>query len=150
MDVVQGFVQAAPTSSILSEIYMHFMENTKIYNILWNSNVEGYFRYVDDILIVYKDNITDIVEVLSSFNNINPRLRFTLEREQNDKLNFLDLTIMKGANKLTYEIFRKPTTSNTIIPKDSCHPLEHKLAAVRYFVNSIRTYNLDHPQKQKS
>jgi hypothetical protein len=74
---------------------------------------------------------------------------FTLEREQNNKLNFLDLTITKVANKLTYEIFRKPTTSDTIIPKDSCHPLEHKLAAVRYFANRIHTYNLDHMQKQK-
>jgi hypothetical protein len=64
-------------------------------------------------------------------------------------LNFLDLTIMKGANKLTYEIFRKPTTIDTIIPNDSCHPLEHKLAAIRYFVNRIHTCNLDHPQKQK-
>jgi hypothetical protein len=64
---------------------------------------------VDDILIVYKDNIIDIEEVLSSFNNITPGLIFTLEREQDDKLNFLDLTIMKGANNLTYEIFKKPT-----------------------------------------
>jgi hypothetical protein len=81
---------------------------------------------MDDILIVYKDNIIDIEKVLSSFNNINPGLMFTLEREQNNKLNFLDLTITKDENKLTYEFFRKPTTSDTIIPKDSCHPLEHK------------------------
>jgi hypothetical protein len=57
------------------------MANTKIY-ILRNSKVEGYFRYVDDTLIVYKDNITDIEEVLNSFNNITPGLIFTLEREQ--------------------------------------------------------------------
>jgi hypothetical protein len=68
---------------------------------------------VDDILIVYKDNITDIEEVLSSFNNINPGLTFTLEREQNNKLKFLNLTIMKNAKKLTYEIFRKPTAADT-------------------------------------
>jgi hypothetical protein len=133
----------APTSSILSEIYMQFMENTIIYDILRNSNAEGYFRYVDDILIVCKDNITNTEKVLSSFNNINPGLTFTLERKQKNKLNFLDVTIMKGANKLTYEIYRKPTTSDTITPKDSCHPMEHKSAAVRYFANRTHTYNLD-------
>jgi hypothetical protein len=104
---------------------------------------------VDDILIVYKDNTTNIEKVLSSFNNINPELTFTVEQEKDNKLNFLDITVTKDANKLTYEIYRKPTTSHTIIPKDSCHPIEHKLAAVRYFANRIHTYNLDQTQKQK-
>jgi hypothetical protein len=61
----------------------------------------------------------------------------------------LDLTITKGASELTVEIFRKPTTTDTIIPNDSCHPLEQNLAAIRHFANRIHTYNLDHPQKQK-
>ena len=65
------------------------------------------------------------------------------------KLNFLDLTIMKGENELTFMMFRKLTTTNTIIPNDSCHPLEQKMAAIRYFADRIHTYNLDQPQKQK-
>jgi hypothetical protein len=72
-----------------------------------------------------------------------------MEQEENKKLNFLDITIARDKNKLTYEIYRKPTTSDTIIPKDSCHPIEQKLAAIRYFVNRIHTYDLDHTQKQK-
>jgi hypothetical protein len=109
--------------------------------------VEGYFRYVDDILLVY--NQTNIEVILHLFNSLTPGLAFTLEREQDGKLKFLDLTITKGASELTFEIFRKPTTTDTIIPNDSCHPLEQKLAATRYFANRIHTYNLDHPQKQK-
>jgi len=76
-------------------------------------------------------------------------LIFMLERERDGKLHFLDLTITKGASELTFEIFRKPTTTDTIIPKDSCHPLEQKFAAIRYFANRIHTYNLNHLQKQK-
>jgi len=45
-----GLAMGAPTSSITSKIYLQFIENTKIYDILWYSKVEGYFRYVDDIL----------------------------------------------------------------------------------------------------
>jgi hypothetical protein len=128
---------------------MQFMENTTIYDILRDSKIEGYFRYVDDILIFYKDNTTNIEKVLSSFDSINPELTFTMEQEKDNKLKFLDITITKDANKLNYEIYRKPTTSDTIIPKDSCHPIEHKLAAVRYFANRIQTYNLDQMRKQK-
>jgi hypothetical protein len=51
--------------------------------------------------------------------------------------------------KLTFELFRKPTATDTIIPNDLYHPLEQKLGAIRYFANRIHTYNLNHLQKQK-
>ena len=109
----------------------------------------GISRYVDDILLVYEDNLTNIEEVFNLFNNITPGLAFTLEQEQDGKLNFLDLTITKDKSELTFGIFRKPTTTDTIIPNDSCHPLEQKMAAIRYFANRIHTYDLNHLQKQK-
>jgi len=99
--------------------------------------------------LVYKDNLTKIEEILDLFSNISPGLVFTLERDQDGKINFLNLTITKGASKLTFEIFRKPTATDTIIPNNSYHLLEQKLAAIRYFANRIHTYNLDHLQKQK-
>jgi hypothetical protein len=119
----RGLAVGAPTSSILSEVYVQYLENTTIYDILRAFKIEGYFRYLDDILIVYEGNTTNIKKVLNSFNNINPELTFSMEQEKDNKLNFLDITITKDANKLTYEIYRKPTTSDTIIPKDSCHPI---------------------------
>jgi hypothetical protein len=143
-----GLATGAPTSSIMSEVYLQFIENTKIYDILQHSKVEGYFGYVDDILVVCKDNQTNIEEIIHSFNNVTPGLAFSLEREQGGKFNFLDLTITKGASELTFEIFRKPATSDTIIPNDSCHSLEQKLVAIRYYANRIHTYNLDHPQNK--
>jgi len=76
-----GLAMGAPTSSIMSEIYLQFIENTKIYDILRYSKVEEYLRYVDDILLVYKDNLTNIEEILNLFNSITPGLIFTLERE---------------------------------------------------------------------
>ena len=39
----------APSSSILSEIYLQFLENTEALNILTKPGIESYFRYVDDI-----------------------------------------------------------------------------------------------------
>jgi len=55
----------------------------------------------------------------------------SLEREQENKLNFLVYTITKTKNEITSDIYRKPTTFDTIIPNGSCYPLEHKLAAIR-------------------
>jgi hypothetical protein len=48
----------APTSSILAETYLQHMEHTQIYSILIKQQivVVAYFRYVDDILIIYEEN----------------------------------------------------------------------------------------------
>jgi hypothetical protein len=77
-----GLAIGAPTSSALSEIYLQFMENTKIFDILRRSRVEGYYRYVDDILIIYDKNHINIEEVQKSFSDIATGLHFTLEREE--------------------------------------------------------------------
>ena len=63
-----------------SEMYLQFLDNTVIYDILIKHNIIGYFRYVDDIIIVYKDEHTDIHLVLDLFNNASPTLSFTVEK----------------------------------------------------------------------
>jgi len=61
--------------------------------------VEGYIRYVDDVLIICKEDQTNINEVLDQFNNITPGLNLKLEHEQNNKINVLDLTISRDMKK---------------------------------------------------
>jgi len=77
----KGLALGAPTSSVFSEISLQCMENTKIYDILQNTRAEGYFRYVDDILIAYNENLTDISEIHNRFNSISPELSLTLQLE---------------------------------------------------------------------
>jgi hypothetical protein len=72
----EGLAMGATTSSIFSEVYLQYIENTEIYYILLNPKVEGHFRYVDDM--VYKENHTNINDILDRFNNIMPRMQFTL------------------------------------------------------------------------
>jgi len=103
---------------------------------------------VDDTLIIYNENITDVKQVLRSFNDITPSLTFTLEQEKENKLNFLEISIIKATDKISFDIYRKKNTSDTIIHNDWCHLTEQKMAAIRYFTNRINTYGLDHTEKQ--
>ena len=48
----------------------------------------------------------------------------------------------------SYNIYRKATTTETIISMDSNHPFEHKMAAVRHLLNRANTYNLHTAHKQ--
>jgi len=145
----EGLAMRAPTSSILSEVYKQYVENTTIYKLLIKHKVEGYFRYADNILMMYEDDKMNIHKVLEDFNNLVPNLNFTLEKEQNNRINFLDITISKNQDGLAFEIYRKPTATDIIIPSDSCHPREHKTAAIRYYRNRLEMYKLTPESRQK-
>jgi hypothetical protein len=116
--------------------------------ILNKHYIKGYYRYVDDI-IVYTDTTTNIHVVLEEFNSITPKLEFTVEEEQNGKINFLDFTIVKTHKGLSFDIYRKSTTTDLIIPKDSCHPFEQKTAAIRYHRDRLLSYRLSPECREK-
>jgi hypothetical protein len=133
----------APTSSVLSEMYLQFMEDNKLYTILLRNNILGYFRYVDDVLIVYNDSNTDIDKLLAHFNNAIPTMTFSIEKESNNNINFLGITVHRNTENFSFSIYRKPTTTDIIIPNDSCHPSEHKDAAIWYMLNRMKNYQLN-------
>jgi hypothetical protein len=103
----EGLAMEAPTSSIFSELYLQSLENSTIYNLLLNHNILGYFRYVDDILIVYDEGKTNIDTLLKCFNNISSKQKLTVEKEVEQKINFLDIRNNREPNKMSIYIYRK-------------------------------------------
>jgi hypothetical protein len=87
------------------------------------------------ILIIYDSTKTNI-NTLDLFNGINKTLKFTIEKEQDNKINFLDITIHREGTKVSYSIYRKQTATSTTIHSISCHPNEHKMAAFNYLFNT--------------
>jgi hypothetical protein len=71
-----------------------------------------------------------------------PKLKFNLEKKTDHKINFVDITISRKQNSLSVDIYRKPTTIDVIIHKDSYHPKEHKMTAIRYSHNRMKIYSL--------
>jgi hypothetical protein len=47
-----GLAMGAPASAIIAETYLQSLEHNQVYNSLTNHKIIGYFRYVDDILII--------------------------------------------------------------------------------------------------
>jgi hypothetical protein len=137
----EGLPMGAPFLPILAETYIQNIEhNIIIINILQNYKIIGYYRYVDDVLLVYNKQITDFNNTLKQFNDINPKLQFTIEKEKRQCFNFLDITIIKNPNNIQYSIYRKPTTTDNIIHNTSCHPAEHKMLAISYLIYRMNTY----------
>jgi hypothetical protein len=65
---------------------------------------------------VYKNEVTNIQEVLDSFNNITPTMKFTMEEEVNNRINFLDITISKVDHKIKFNMNRNPLQLTSSFP----------------------------------
>jgi hypothetical protein len=72
-----------------------------------------------------------------------------MEKQISNKLNYLDITIEITNNIFGFNTYRKPTTTDLIIPNESCHPMEHKLAAIRYLHNRKDTFPISSECKQE-
>jgi hypothetical protein len=103
---------------------------------------------VDDILIVYDRQKTIIEKTLEEFNNMQPTIKFTIEKEQKEKINYLYITIQRKNERLEFTIYRKPTQTDIVIPNSSCQPYEHKLSGINFLLNRVRTYTKTTKAKQ--
>jgi hypothetical protein len=71
---------------------VHTTHGTQIYPILKTHEIIAYYRYVDNLLIMYEQNKTNIEQILNKFKNIQPSIKFTIEKEQHTKINYLGIT----------------------------------------------------------
>jgi hypothetical protein len=139
----------AQTSAMLAETYIRHMEHKQLYQILLKHKITGYFRYVDDILIVYNQQQTNIDKTIIEFNKQNNHIEFKVEKEHHNSVNFLDLTIQRRNKKLEFEIYMKPTHIDIMIPNDSSHPYENKTSAIKYPINRVNTNPITKEAKKK-
>jgi hypothetical protein len=77
-------------------------------------------------MIVHSLTQINAKEIMDEFINFSPNIDFTLEQEQNNTLNFLDMKInrcnVKSEWQFRISIYRKPTNLCHVIPYDPCHP----------------------------
>lgn len=58
----------------------------------------------------------------------------------NSAINILDSNLTNHPSYLGFSFYRKLTTSNFIVPKDSYHPIKHKVAGTRHLINRMNIY----------
>jgi hypothetical protein len=100
----KGLAIGCPPPSTFSEIYLQYIKNTAIYYILRHNKIAGYFRYVDDILIVYNNTTTNIHNAFNSLSKLMPTMKFTMGNKIDNTINFLDITTTKEPDKLEFSI----------------------------------------------
>jgi len=81
----------APPSGLISEMFLQHIEHSHLTRLTRKHKIINYCRYVDDILIIFDPNLSDIQTILNDFNALHPKLQFTAEIEEDCTLNYLEL-----------------------------------------------------------
>jgi len=136
----EGLAMDTPSSGFIAEIFLQHIEHLHIAQMSMKHNSINYFRYVDNILIISDSTYSSIQA--NDFNALHQNLQFTAELEENNTINYLDITIQKTPTSRKTAIYRKPTFTETLIPYISNHPTQQKYAAVKFLYNRLNTYDL--------
>ena len=69
---------------------------------------------------------------LNFINSLNLSIQFTVDIEQNSRLPFLDLLIIRApSGNLSFSIYRKPTHTNNYLKFNRNNPIGHKKAVAK-------------------
>ncbi|OCT76221.1 hypothetical protein XELAEV_18031422mg [Xenopus laevis] len=96
---------------VLSKNYFRFGDH---------QNIKAFFRFVDDILILWSGSKETFQEMIEKANNSHKSIKFTFEYAGNS-INFLDITITNNKGKLGTNMYRKPMDRNNLLRADSFH-----------------------------
>lgn len=126
----RGLPMGSSLSPIMAEIYMNNFEEQVIQKSEYKNKIKKWIRYVDDVLIIWEGDMAEIKEFIEELNKIEEGIQFK-EEIGIEEISYLDLKInIKENRKLEYDIFRKKTHTDLIIPNESYHPINYKMSAI--------------------
>jgi hypothetical protein len=106
-------------------------------------------RYVDDIIIVWPEDISPLEELLAHYNSISATTKFTVEREKGGSIPFLDVKVTRKNGKLTTEVDRKPTDTGLYLQYNSYHPKSVKNGIINTLLQIANTHCKSNTQKSR-
>ncbi len=132
-----GLPMGGRLSPIIANIYMEELEHQVLTTSLTIPKL--YFRYVDDVVVIWDESQGSYAPFLKALNDVHPDINLTVEEEQNGQLAFLDVSITRpklasessGPQPLQLAIHRKATHSDRYLKYHSSHPVPMKRTILR-------------------
>ena len=104
----------SPLAPVLANMFMDFHESKWINEYNLNKS-KFYLRYVDNILAAF-GNEQDSLIFLNFLNNRHPNIKFTIEKQNNNSIAFLDVFISGINNQnLTLQTYHKSTYTGILL-----------------------------------
>ncbi|XP_044761653.1 uncharacterized protein LOC123318931 [Coccinella septempunctata] len=137
---ILGSPMGSNSSSPIADIVMDFILDNVLSDVPFH--IPFIKKYVDDIICAVPEE--QVNYLLEKFNNHHRRVQFTLEKETDRSVPFLDTKVIRlPDNRLILDWYRKPTSSGRYIHYLSNHTHGQKVNLVLGLKNRIR--RIAHP-----
>lgn len=129
-----GTAMGSPLSPILADLVMDTLLCTVVRLVPFPIPILK--KFVDDLLLALP--MDQIQTTLDIFNSYNPYLQFTIEKENDNKLPFLDTLITRHNDQtLSTTWYSKPIASGRLMNYHSFHPTAMKMNVASNFIERV-------------
>jgi hypothetical protein len=137
-DQTDGVAMGSPLAPILANIFIGFHEQTWVLNCSSSPPI-FYKRYVDDIIAIFNSEY-EAQEFFKHLNKQHENLKFTMEKEQDNQIAFLDVLIQKCITFST-SVYHKKTYTGLLQNYFSFAPFSYKISLIRCLID--RTFKIN-------
>ncbi|XP_046383788.1 uncharacterized protein LOC124154233 [Ischnura elegans] len=129
VEISDGAAMGSPLSPVVANLFMERFEAEAINT--YGKKPKIWLRYVDDTFIIWPHGTEGLDRFLNHLNSRHQNIRFTMEKERDGKLPFLDVMVRrKGDGSLRHAIYRKTTHTNRYLNAMSHHHPAQKASVV--------------------
>ncbi len=114
-----GAAMGSPLSPIIANLFMEHLEEEAIQSAPFQPAV--WTRYVDDTFVIWQHGEEELARFHQHLNQQSPNIQFTMEREKEGRIAFLDVLVSRDGDHLSTSVYRKPTHTDRYIPFNSHH-----------------------------
>ena len=134
-----GLAMGNPLAPAMANIFLCHLEKQIFDNCPQIFRPSFYRRYLDDTFAIFSSE-HEANQFFNFINSAHPNIKFTMEKEHNNSLPFLDLLTQYRDSKLHSSIYRKPTFTGLALNFFSYCPMKHKINSIKTLIH--RAYYL--------
>uniref|UniRef100_A0A8C5MGY3 Reverse transcriptase domain-containing protein n=1 Tax=Leptobrachium leishanense TaxID=445787 RepID=A0A8C5MGY3_9ANUR len=118
----RGTTMGSNMAPAYANLFMDAFEKNFVYSHPFFARfVHVWWRYIDDVFGIWLGNLEDLETFFKDINGVSEHIKFTMTHSR-ERIDFLDLTLIIEGERLSSDLFTKPTDRNSLLHFRSFHP----------------------------
>ncbi|XP_065362086.1 uncharacterized protein LOC135955655 [Calliphora vicina] len=131
-----GMPMGNPLSPTIANIVLDTLLDDVIDELRANDmEIKFITKYVDDLFAIIRKS--DEEKILKTMNVYHNKIQFTIEREKNMSIPYLDINIIKDNGRIRTNWYTKPTSSGRMVNFNSTQPLKMKISTATNLIRKV-------------
>ena len=121
---IHGTAMGTKMAPSFANLFLGHFESNALENAPFHPHT--YFRYIDDIFMIWTEGLDNLKIFIDYLNNIHPTIKFTSSHSSTN-IPFLDVNVsLTNDGNISTDLYTKPTDKHQHLLYSSCHPLHTK------------------------